>query len=662
MLIAIDALCEELTGLAGTAIPELCELLAGLGFPVDGVDASGTSPVLDLDVTANRGDAQSHRGVARDLAAKLGAALKPLEHRPLPMGEALVPIRLEAGAAGPYYSTAVLELAGQGSTPEPVRRFLAAMGSTAKGLPAVDASNELLHRFGHPTHAFDADLIQGAVRVRWAREGERIVTLDGVERRLTPKDLLIADDAGPIGMAGLMGGDTTKVSAGTRRVLLESAWFDPRTIRAMAHRHGLHTDASQRFGRGADPAFAPVARDLLAQRLQDWAGARLVSAWAVGDGPAKAGSIDLPWTLLDRVAGFPVDPGDARAILERLGCACRAEGAGLRVLPPSWRHDLSLPDDLAEEVLRVIGYDAIPTLLPPMDSAPLPLAPDYLKRKRLAVRLANLGFFQTVTLGFGDAQEARDGHDLGDHPELRTLRNPLGEDYSVMRGTLLRDLGRVARLNLERGAKEVRFFEIAPVFQAHPGRPMTETWTLGLVWGGVSGGEDPLSRERQLADPEGQSHLIGVLDAIGVPREAVHAFRRWRLAGPEGSARPTAGWQFEIPIDGIPDPGERIIPTFTPFSRFPVVERDLSLLVGLDQPYLALHSALDKAVRQAGAPLQELRCVDVFRHKSLPAGRQAWLLRLRFQAMDRTLTGEEVDAWMANALAAARSLGAELRG
>lgn len=658
MLIERDALAKELPALAGRSTPELCELLAGLGFPIDGVEASGPSPVLDVDVTANRGDAQSHRSLARDLAAKLGADLSPLDHQALAEGEPLVPIRLEAGAAGPFYATAVLDL-GPGSTPLPARAFLAAMGSTAKGLPAVDASNEILHRYGHPTHAFDADKIQGAVSVRYARRGETLVTLDGVERKLTPADLLIADDRGPIGLAGVMGGDNTKCDASTKRVLLESAWFEPRTVRAMAHRHGLHTDASLRFGRGADPAFARVARDILVQRLQAWAGARLVSAWAAGELPAAAKPIRLSWAMLDRVAGYPIAHTTALAYLERLGCAVREEADGLCAQPPSWRHDLALPDDLAEEVLRLNGYDAIPSVLPPLDADPQPLSADYLKRRKLALRLANLGFFQTVTLGFGDQDEAKDGFGKGDAPELRTLANPLGEDYSLMRGTLLRDLGRVARLNLERGAREVRLFEVAPVYEAHPGQPLKETWTLALVWAGEVGGEDPLTPPRKLGEPEGQAYLVGVLKALGVPAATIRAFRNWKLASGEAGAKGAAGWQFEAPLAEIPAEAPRVIPKFVPFSRYPVVERDLSLVVDLGQSYDQLCRAVTAAL--AGAPLQDLRCVDVFHGKSLPQGRQAWLLRLRFQAMDRTLTGEEVDAWVAGALAAARSLGAELR-
>ncbi|BDU74862.1 phenylalanine--tRNA ligase subunit beta [Mesoterricola silvestris] len=654
MLIELGALHQELPALAGTSTHDLCELLAGLGFPVDGVETVEGATVLDVDVTANRGDAQSHRGIARDLAAKLGAALTPLPAAGPAQGQPLLPIRLEAGDAGPFYATAVLDLGAPQGTPGPVKAFLGAMGAGAKDLPAVDASNELLHRYGHPSHAFDADRIQDFLEVRWAREGETLVTLDGVERKLTPRDLLIADGAGPVALAGVMGGEGTKVTAATRRVLLESAWFDPRTVRAMAHRHGLHTDASHRFGRGADPAMAEPARDLLARRLQDWAGATLRSAWSVGAPPPPKAPIELAWSMVDRVSGHPVDPERAGALLRALGCALEPIPGGARVTPPTWRHDLGLPEDLAEEVLRLLGYDGIPSALPPLESHPEPLAPGYLKRRKLASRLANLGFFQTVTLGFGDPLEEA----LGDAPARRALANPLGEDYSLMRGTLLRDLDKVARLNLEKGARDVRFFEIAPVFEARPGQPLKETWTLGLVWGGEMGGEDPLTPTRKLSGPEGRSHLQGVLRALGVAAADLAAFGRWEFT--EAATGAVLGWHFEVPIDAIPDAGERVIPRFAPFSRFPTVERDLSLLVGLDQPYAALKAAMEEAL--AGTPLQDLRCVDVFRHKSLPQGRQAWLMRLRFQAMDRTLTGEEVETWVLSALDAAQALGAQLRG
>jgi phenylalanyl-tRNA synthetase beta chain len=655
MLIETKALQQELPALKTLDTQALCELLASLGFPVDAVDASNGTTVLDVDVTANRGDVLSHRGLARDLAAKLEAPLAPLAVQTLAEGQAKFPIRLESEAC-PVYATAVLDLGQAQGTPAEVRAFLAHMGSTAKNLPPVDASNEILHRFGHPTHAFDADKIRGAVIVRWAREGEKIVTLDGVERTLTDRDLVIADEAGAIGIAGVMGGDGTKVSAGTRRVLLESAYFDPRSIRATAHRHGLHTDASYRYGRGADPAMAPVARDLLVQRLEAWAGARLVGAWTAGSVPPQAKPVVLDHPLLERVAGEPLEPGEVRSLLSRLGCRITPDG---QVVPPSWRHDLGIPDDLAEEVLRLRGYDRIPSALPPLEGSPEPLSKDYLKRRRIAAQLAHQGFCQTVTYGFVGPQESQELPPQDD-PAQRTLRNPLGEEYSLMRGTLLRDLREAAALNLARGAREVRLFEIAPVFTAgsDPENPIRETWTLALVWAGETGGEDPLTPVRKVAAPEGKSHLIGILKALGIPDEAVKSFGRWELMGGD-----RLGWQFEVPLALLPDVPDRVIPGFTAFSRHPSVERDLSLLVGLDMGYRPLADAMTAAARAgAGEAFQELRCVDVFRHKSLAEGRQAWLLRLRFQHPGRTLTSDEVDRWMAQVLEAARSLGAELRG
>jgi phenylalanyl-tRNA synthetase beta chain len=661
MLIEIKALQQELPALRDINTKDLCELLASLGFPVDAVDSSNGTTVLEVDVTANRGDVLSHRGLARDLAAKLETKLAELPVNTLAEGAPLLPIRLESEAC-PLYATAILDLGKAQGTPTDVQAFLGHMGSNAKNLPPVDASNEILHRVGHPTHAFDADTIKGALIVRWARAGEKVVTLDGVERTLTTQDLVIADEAGAIAMAGVMGGDSTKVTTATKRVLLESAFFDARTVRATAHRHNLHTDASYRFGRGADPAMAKVARDLLVQRLEAWAGGRLVGAWTAGTVPSSRKPVVFDSSVINRVAGESISVTEASAQLERLGCAVD----GQHVVPPTWRHDLGIPDDLAEEVLRLRGYDRIPSALPPLEGSPEPLSTGYLQRRHLASRLAHLGFCQTMTYGFVDQQEKQEFDPDGSDPALRTLRNPLGEEYSLMRGTLLRDLRDAAALNLDRGAHDVRLFEIAPVFVPNPKNaeePIREIWTLGVVWAGETGGEDPLTPVRNIAAPEGKSHLIGVLKTLGISDDFLRAFQRWEMTGVVGGTRNHIGWQFEVPLEAIPATVERVIPAYSAFSRFPTVERDFSLLVDLDQSYRSLAEAMTAAIQgAAGEAFQDLRCVDVFRHKSLPDGRQAWLLRVKFQHPARTLTSEEVDVWMAAGLGAAKSLGAELRG
>lgn len=639
MWIERKALAREIPAVAGLDTRQLCELLASLGFPVDGVAAREGTEVLDVDITPNRGDTMSHRGMAREVAAKLQRPLTPLAAPAVQEGPPVVDVRLESPAC-PVYSTAVLDL-GSGATPLEVQAFLLALESTPKRLPAVDASNELLHRYGHPTHAFDAERIRGAVAVRWARAGETLVTLDGVSRTLVAKDLVIADESGPIALAGVMGGDGTKVTESTRRVLLESAWFDPKTVRATARRHSLHTDASHRFGRGADPAMASVARDLLVERLQTWCGAKLSGAWTAGSVPGAGAAVVLAETLLTRVAGEPLPLSEAADALRRLGCRVEAETGGIRVIPPSWRHDLSIPEDLAEEVLRLRGYEHIPSVLPPLEGPPEPLAPSYLQRQRLARRLAHLGFHQTVTYGFISPELDSAFAAAGNGAEGRTLSNPLGQDYSVLRGSLLPSLRVTAEQNLRQGAREVRLFELAPTYTSSPQGPV-EQFTMGLVWGGTLGGEDYLNPARAVREAD----LRGVALSVGCPHSLTVRSLGDGLFG------------FELPVSELPQAGARIIPAFRPFSRFPSVERDLSLLVDLDQPYEILAATMKAALPPDA--LQDLRCVDVFRHRSLPEGRQAWLMRLRFQA-ERTLVGQEVDGWVAGALAAAESLGARLR-
>ncbi|MFN7958636.1 MAG: phenylalanine--tRNA ligase subunit beta [Holophagaceae bacterium] len=639
MWIERKALAQEIPAAAGLETRQLCELLASLGFPVDGVATREGGELLDVDITANRGDAMSHRGMAREVAAKLQQPLAPLAMQTLTEGQPVVEVRLESPAC-PVYSTAVLDL-GQGTTPAEAQAFLLALEASPKRLPAVDASNELLHRYGHPTHAFDADRIQGAVSVRWARAGETLVTLDGVERKLGVQDLVIADEAGPIALAGVMGGDGTKVTEATRRVLLESAWFDPKAVKATARRHSLHTDASHRFGRGADPRMAVVARDLLVGRLQAWCQATLVGAWTAGAAPSAVGPLGLGGTLLARIAGEPLGWAEAAGALERLGCATRLEGDVLLVTPPSWRHDLAIAEDLAEEVLRLRGYEHIPSVLPPLEGPPEPLASAYLQRQRLARRLAQLGFHQTVTYGFISPEADAAFAAPGNGAEGRSLANPLGQEYSVMRGSLLPSLQAMADQNLRQGARQVRLFELAPVYTSGPAGPI-ERFMLGVAWGGTLGGEDYLSPARAIREAD----LTGIARDLG-----------WE--GPPPLRTLGEGlFGFEVPVEALPHGGARIIPAFRPFSRFPSVERDLSLLVDLGQTHEALVAAMRAALPED--TLQDLRCVDVFRHKSLPEGRHAWLMRLRFQA-DRTLVGEEVDGWMASALAAAESLGARLR-
>jgi phenylalanyl-tRNA synthetase beta chain len=384
--------------------------------------------------------------------------------------------------------------------------------------------------------------------------------------------------------------------------------------------------------------MARIARDLLAARLKNWAWASLDGAWTEGQEPAASKPISLTKDLLHRIAGEPLSIEDAAVLLRRLGCVVDENHVSLRAVPPSWRHDLTIPEDLAEEVLRLRGYDLIASTLPPVKSDPEPLAPEYKQRHGIARRLASLGFYQTVTLGFISPEA--DAEFAGTPAEGRTLGNPLGYEYSVLRGSLLPSLKHAAEHNLRQGAREVRLFEIAPTFHSTPNGP-EERSTLSILWAGETGGSDPMT-------PQGPIHpaaLQGVLAALGA-RAEVRTLDGGILAA-------------EVALADIPAAPERVIPTFRGFSRFPSAERDLSLVVPFNLSFGKLAEAIRAAL--AGTPLHTLTCVDIYRGKGLPEGHQAWLLRLIFQG-DRTLMGDEVDAWVESALKAASSLNAELRG
>ncbi len=635
MQIILSQLQRELPT-AGLTQAQALERLPMLGFPIDGVATVEGETVLDVDVTANRPDVMSHRGLARDLAATLGAELAALPTASF-TGAPQREIRLETPAC-PTYSTAVLSLGTIQATPADVQTFLRALGMTPKGLAAVDASNELLHRYGHPTHAFDSDKLQGAIVVRFAEAGETLVTLDGVDRKLTPEDLIIADDSGPIAFAGVMGGESTKVTEATRTVLLESAWFDPKVVRPMARRHNLHSDASHRFGRGADPAMAAVARDLLAQRLIEWAGATLVAAWSVGAAPASGAPITLPLAQLNRIAGETVDPAEAEGLLARLGCEVTRSASSVTAVRPSWRHDLALPEDLAEEVLRLRGYDRIGSSLPAVDADPEPLSPAYRTAASLSRRLAHLGFFQTVTYGFIGPDEDAAFAGASNPGEGRALGNPLGLEYSVMRASLLPSLKATALHNRRQGQKEVRLFEIAPAYPAGlEGKP-----SVAIVWGGLRGGEDHLTAARAVLAAD----LRGVAQSLGFGAAPIQDLGEGLLG-------------VEVALETLAAPAERIIPRFQGFSRFPAVERDLSLVVDLGKPFGDLATAMGGVLPQP--ELQHLGVVDVYRGKGMAPGKQALLVRFRFQHATRTLTSEEVEGWVQSALKAAEGVGAALR-
>ena len=443
------------------------DVVALLGLP---------DTVLDLEVTSDRGYALSHRGLARELSAAFElpftypAAPAPHDEHGSAEGPA---VRIEdADGCQRYVARTVGGIAALTPTPLALQQRLTLAGMRPIS-PAVDVTNLVLLGLGQPLHAFDGDTLRGALAVRRARTGERLTTLDGVDRVLDAEDLVIADDAGPVALAGVMGGAKTEVSAATTRIVLESARFDPVSVARTARRHGLPSEASRRFERGVDPDLAPAGAEA-AVRMLEALGAHGMPGTTDVDRRSPVLPIALPLAECERLAGRPYPPEAVRRRLVEVGCRVvdagqTGEGVSrpvLQVLPPSWRGDLTRPADLVEEVVRLEGYDTIPSALP-RAVAGRGLTASQRLRARVAAALADAGFTEVLLLPFVPADIA-DRLGLGPQDARRRacrVANPLAEDDAYLRTTLLPGLFVAAARNVGRGNTDPALSETGVVFR-----------------------------------------------------------------------------------------------------------------------------------------------------------------------------------------------------
>lgn len=450
------------------------DVVALLGLP---------DTVLDIEVTSDRGYALSHRGLARELSAGLDLAFDDpagsptAAHRSTPEDPAGPEVRIEDTAGCQRYVARVIGgLDALTPTPLALQQRLTLAGMRPIS-PAVDVTNLVMLGLGQPQHAFDRSKVVGAIVVRRARAGERLTTLDDVDRALDPEDLVIADDKGPIGLAGVMGGASTEVSPATTQIVLESARFDPIAVARTARRHGLPSEASRRFERGVDPDLAPAAADL-AVRMLAALGAQALPGTTDVDRRLPVLPIALPLDECERLAGRPYPAEVVRHRLEQVGC--RVVDAGrtaqgvqrpvLQVLPPSWRGDLTRPADLVEEVVRLEGYDTIGSVLP-RAVAGRGLTAGQRLRRRVATALADAGHTEVLLLPFVSGDVAgRLGLGAGDErrPACR-VANPLAEDDAYLRTTLLPGLFVAATRNVGRGNTDVALSETGIVFRSGRG-------------------------------------------------------------------------------------------------------------------------------------------------------------------------------------------------
>lgn len=703
---------DENTGILVLS-PDLAAEPGAAAVDVLGLD----DPVFELEITPDRGDLLSVRGLAREIG--LGLAVPSTDPGRLDLTSTSGPpsydIRVEDSAGCPrFVALAMTGLAPRAVSPEWLQRRLTQAGIRVVSL-AVDVTNFVMIELGQPMHAFDLDLLTGPLVIRRAGAGERLTTLDGVARTLAEADLLITDDTGPIGIAAVMGGRTTEIHDATTSLLLEAAHWDPATVSRTSRGHGLFSEAARRFERGVDPEMTTAAIARAAQLLTEYGGAQPAGAVVDVDHRHRRPPVVLDVSLPSRVVGVDYPAEHVRDLLTNLGAtvAGGVDGEPLEVTAPSWRMDLVDRNDVVEEVVRLSGYEQVPSVLP-IAPAGRGLTPSQRRRRGIARSLADLGFVEAPAYPFIDPS-VFDAMRLPPDDARRTatrLANPMSETEPLMRTTLLPGLLKTLRRNLGRGQRDVALFEIGLVVRPSArasvapsvgvsGRPTDDEiarlkaavprqpWRVGLVATGaaeMSGWWGP-GRARDWTDI--LDSVAELASAAGVRiRTRADQHAPWHpgrcaalvVSGPEGDGLnggdvvighagelhpgvcaaldiPSGSVAAELELDLLPSSAPASAPTL---SAYPPVLLDVALIVAEDIPAGEVADALRAG---AGELLEDLRLFDTYAGTQVGAGARSLAFNLHFRAADRTLTIVEATSARDAAVAeATRRCGALLRG
>jgi len=655
--------------------------LTRIGLNVESYAEAGDDRVFEIEITSNRPDCLSHYGVAREAATLYR---KPLKKLAVPVEESgakaasAVGIEIADRSLCRRYCGRVLRGVRVGPSPPWLRQRLEALGQRSINNVA-DVTNYVLLELGHPLHAFDLARLRGPkIIVRRARPGETLRTLDGLDRALQPDHLVIADAERAVALAGIMGGEESEISEATTEVLLESAWFDPVSIRRTAKAFGMRTEASYRFERGADIEMARRAIDRAAELIRELAGGEVLRGVVdVYPGKKPRPAITLRTGEILRVLGAEIPGKEVERILRALQFDVAPRGrSAWRVQPPSFRPDVSREVDLIEEVARHYGYDRLPARVRP---APPRLESDARREKELTIasRLVSLGYREIIPSSMVDPEEnAR----FTERPPV-PVANPLSQDASALRSSALPSMVRALAWNLDRGQSDVRFFELGRTY-ALSGQELPDerrVLALGLTGRRRAPGVHDLEKALDFFDLKGDLEaLFELFDTPGLDFQAEGC----RPYEPGQGARFTAGgeplavfgrllstiareyklrqdvWLAEINLDRLMALPLRS-PHFQPFSKFPAVERDFSLVV----PDAVAYARIERALRALSLEaIQGFQPADLFQGSAIPAGHYGLLLRVTFQTLDRTLTSEEIADAGRRVLGALQPLGIRLRG
>src|SRR6266478_3573738 len=666
----------------------LADELTLAGIAVEGSSGEGDNTVFDMEITTNRPDAMNHYGVAREISALYDLPLRPIEPKlPAAKGKSDVTIEIQEPELCPRFTAQEIRGATVKPSPPKIASRLALLDQRPIS-NAVDATNYVLWESGKPTHVFDLDLLEGRkLIIRKARAGETLKTLDGVDRTLTAEDLVVADAAKPVGLAGVMGGFDTMITEKTKNILIESAWWDPVTVRRMSKRHGLHTDASHRFERGADfestvPSTNRVAELILASGAGELVGGVIdVIARKLDLAP-----IELDLREVQRILGETLSTIEISRILTRLGFTMLPGGEERYLVHiPSWRLDIEREIDIIEELARLHGYDKFPNTLPAY-SGEVREMPDTHKYARLRSGVLALRYNETISLTFISKEDARR---FSTAPEL-DLANPLSDEASVMRTSIVSSMLNMLAYNLNRGSDNVHLFESGNIFEASgaDSKSVEKSLELKRISMGATGNVDA-EVVRGLV-PGAAARPLTFFDLKGDIESLLAPFSHWTLYydaqtadyyHPGRSARAVLDGatvaQFgrihpdvaaarklrqdvfvaEIYLDRLCQHDLRQV-RYEALPRFPAVERDFSFVFDDGVEFETIHQSL------TGLGIAELRSfvpVEVFRGEKVGAGKYSILMRARFQSGERTLRDDEVAQWAGQIARALEGLGGAQR-
>lgn len=613
--------------------------------------------VIELGITPNRGDCLSVRGLARELGVLNQLPVQDLQVEPVQVTTELSKTVHLNDAGCPRYAGRVISgINPQATTPAWMAEKLRRCGLRSHSL-LVDITNYVLLALGQPMHAFDLDQLQGDLSVRMSTAGEQLKLLNEQQVTLDDDTLLICDERGAVALAGVMGGFDSRVTDATQNIFLESAFFAPLAIAGRARRYGLHTDASQRYERGVDYQLPLLALEYATQLIVQYAGGQvgaMVLAERAADLPVRA-AIHLTLAQTSRLLGFEVSAEFVVDSLQRLGMQVTGDASGWTVVPPSHRFDLSIAEDLIEEVARIFGYDNIPVRLPVL-SLQLQPTTDHLSLTALRQSLVSLGYQEAISFSFSDEKLEKK---LNPAAEPLMLANPISSDLAAMRTTLLSSLMPSVQHNVNRQQSRVRLFETGLRFIPSPDgiKHLAQIPTLALVATGSHLPEQWHAKPKAMVFYDLKAEVEMVLAAARVSAQYVRSELAWlhpgqsadlvvdgRVIGYLGKLHPALAdeldlgetWVAELDIAPLVLP---YVSNFTQLSRFPSVRRDIAILISdkieIDQIQASIRGA-------AGDLLIQSWLFDVYAGHGIGAGQRSLAFALLWQHAERTLEDVEI--------------------